>query len=99
MKAITLVCAGGFSSSMLLSEMQKIIDEKNLDIKLKAVAESRFDQYKDSTDILLIAPQVRYLEKTLKEKHNLKNMKIMIIDSIDYGLMNGAKVLEDALKL
>jgi cellobiose PTS system EIIB component len=99
MRTITLICAGGFSSSILLKEMEKSSDKKGLDIKFNAISESKFDQYKDETDILLLAPQVRYLEKQILSKYNMDNIKIMIIDSIDYGLMNGEKVLTDALNL
>ena len=99
MRTITLICAGGFSSSILLREMEKSSDKKGLDIKFNAISESKFDQYKDETDILLLAPQVRYLEKQILSKYNMDNIKIMIIDSIDYGLMNGEKVLTDALSL
>lgn len=99
MRTITLICAGGFSSSILLSEMKKSADKKGLDIKFNAISESKFEQYKDETDVLLLAPQVRYLEKQMLRKYNMDKIKIMIIDSIDYGLMNGEKVLTDALNL
>ena len=99
MRTITLICAGGFSSSMLLSEMKKSADKKGLDIKFNAISESKFEQYKDETDNLLLAPQIRYLEEQILSKYNMDKIKIMIIDSIDYGLMNGEKVLTDALNL
>ena len=37
--------------------------------------------------------------KQILSKYNMDKIKIMIIDSIDYGLMNGEKVLTDALNL
>ena len=92
---ITMVCAGGYSSSMLVGEMEKVIKEKNLDIKIRATSESKFYLYEEDTDVLLLGPQVCYLEKSMHNKYDSKGIRIMVVNSKDYGLMNGRKVLED----
>lgn len=92
---ITLVCAGGYSSSMLVEEIEKVIKEKELNIYVRASSESKLYLYENDTDVLLLGPQVCYLEKRMRAKYEPKGIKVMIIDSIDYGLMNGRKVLQD----
>ena len=35
----------------------------------------------------------------LKNKYEAQNIKVAVIDNMDYGMMNGKKVLEFALNL
>lgn len=49
--------------------------------------------------MLLIGPQVGYLEDDFKAKYEPKGIKVSVINTMDYGMMNGEKVLGDALKL
>ncbi len=95
---ITVICGGGYSSSMLVSEMRKAADADNLEIQIRASCESKLYLYEEDTNILLIGPQVQYLENNLKEKYEKQGIKVMVINSMDYGLMNGRKVLKDALE-
>jgi PTS system cellobiose-specific IIB component len=99
MKNITLICAGGFSTSMLVSNMEEAAKDKGVDVIIMAIAESKFVEYENDTDILLLGPQVGYLLEEIKERYVSKKMKIAVIDSIDYGMMNGEKVLNDALNM
>jgi cellobiose-specific phosphotransferase system component IIB len=58
---------------------------------------SSFAEYENNTDILLLGPQVSFLLKKLKVLYEPKGISVSIIDSIDYGMMNGEKVLKKAL--
>ena len=98
MLKITLICGGGYSSSMLVSDIRKIIEEEDLQIEIRASAESKVSLYEEDSDILLLAPQVRYLEKDFKEKYEKQGIRVMVVNSMDYGLMNGRKVLKDTLE-
>ena len=98
-KKIILACAGGFSTSMLVQRMITAAKAQMIDVEIEAIAEGKLDKYIDSTDILLLGPQVGYLEASLKEKYRGKKIAITTIVSIDYGMMNGEKVLNDAMAL
>ncbi|MEC0182163.1 PTS sugar transporter subunit IIB [Paenibacillus peoriae] len=99
MKQITLVCAAGMSTSMLVQKMQKSAQAQNLEVEIRATSEGSFKEYADKTDVLLIGPQVGYLEDDFKAKYEPQGMKVSVINTMDYGMMNGEKVLGDALKL
>lgn len=99
MKQITLVCAAGMSTSMLVQKMQKSAEAQKIEVEIRAVPESSFKQYAEKTDVLLLGPQVGYLEDNFKSQYEPKGIKVSVIDRIDYGMMNGEKVLSDALKL
>ncbi len=53
----------------------------------------------DKVDIVLLGPQVRYLLPKMKELMEPKNVPVDVVNTIDYGTMNGEKVLEHALSL
>ncbi|WP_160689477.1 PTS sugar transporter subunit IIB [Clostridium sp. C2-6-12] len=99
MKKITLICAGGFSTSMLVSNMEKAAKDKEIKVEIRATAESKFREYENDTDILLLGPQVGYLFERLKQRYSKYNMEISVIDSVDYGMMDGEKILNKALKI
>ena len=91
---IILACAGGFSTSLLVSKMQRAAEKKGIDVEIEAIAETNVENYSDM-DILLLGPQIGHrlsiLEKEVK-------CPVMTIDQYDYGTMNGEKVLEFALQ-
>lgn len=99
MKKITLICAGGFSTSMLVSKMEESAKNRKIEVEIRATADSKFGEYENDTDVLLLGPQVGYLLDKFKKKYADKEMKISIIDSVDYGMMNGKKVLDDAINM
>lgn len=93
MKKIVLACAAGFSTSMLVAKMKEAAEEKGLDLWIGAVAESDIDDHLDS-DILLLGPQIAYRLDDLRAELDLP---VFVIESFDYGTMNGKAVLEFAL--
>ena len=97
MKKIMLVCSAGMSTSMLVSRMLKVADEKNIEVSIFAKAEAQAEEVLETEkiDLVLLGPQVKFLE----EKCSQLGVKFSIINIIDYGSMNGAKVLDDALNL
>lgn len=97
MKQITLVCAGGFSTSLLVTRMEAAAKAKGVEVVIRATAESKFKAFESETDVLLLGPQVSFLADEFKAKY--KDIKVGVIDSIDYGMMNGEKVLENALNM
>src|SRR5471030_3166478 len=99
MKKITLICGLGMSTSMLLSKMEEVAKDKGIEVKIRATAEAKFSEYENDTDVLLLGQQVGYLLDKFKKRYAEKKMKISIINSIDYGMMNGKKVLEYALNM
>lgn len=99
MLRVTLACAAGMSTSLLVSKMEKAIEEKEVDIKLRSVSEKEFDQYLAETDILLLGPQVSFLEKKYQALFRGTDKKVLSIPILEYGRMDGAKVVERVLSL
>ncbi|WP_302373346.1 PTS sugar transporter subunit IIB [Enterococcus asini] len=98
---IMLVCAAGMSTSMLVTKMQNAAKEKGLDAEILAVAASEADKKlaSQTIDVVLLGPQVRFMAKQFQEKLEPLKIPVEVINMADYGMMNGAKVLEQAVQM
>jgi PTS system cellobiose-specific IIB component len=96
MKDIMLVCSAGMSTSLLVTKMEQAAEAKGFACKIWADSESEAKNKWEEADILLLGPQVRFLEGRMKEM--VKNsIPVLVIDMIAYGTMNGEKVLDTAI--
>lgn len=100
MTTIMLVCSAGMSTSLLVTKMKAAANEQNLDTDIFAVSASEADRRlaEKSVGIILLGPQVRFMLKQFEDKVAGK-IPVAVIDMTDYGMMNGQKVLEQALEL
>lgn len=100
-KTIMLVCSAGMSTSLLVTKMQAAAKEKGIDADIFAVSAAEADRNLASKDVnvLLLGPQVRFMKTQFEKKLEGKNIPMDIINMQDYGMMNGPKVLDQALEL
>lgn len=99
MKDIMLVCSAGMSTSLLVVKMQKAAELRNLEVNIFAVSEGEASDHYDKISVLLLGPQVRYLKGKLQKKLEPMSIPVEVINSMDYGTLNGAAVLDAALEL
>ncbi len=99
MRYITLVCAAGMSTSILMTRMQESAKKQGIEAKIIAMSEAKFEEYEEPTEVLLLGPQIEYMADEMKEQYEPKGIKVAVIDMMDYGTLNGEKVLKDALAL
>lgn len=99
MENIVLVCTAGMSTSLLVSKMNKIAVENDIEINIEALAQSELKNYNKKIDLILLGPQVKYLLNNLERDYKNVETKFAVIDSIQYGTLNGKAVLNQALKL
>ena len=99
MLRIKLFCASGMSTSVLVNKMKDAAKKKGLEVDISAYPESQMDKYLDAMDVALLWPQVWYRLGNAKKLCDPKIIPVDVIPMVDYGMMNGAKVLELAEKL
>ncbi|MBS5951007.1 MAG: PTS sugar transporter subunit IIB [Clostridium sp.] len=99
MKRILLVCSAGMSTSLLVTKMQAAAKDQGVECSINAVGEAELKRHENEIDVLLLGPQVRFLLKKMKTKFDPKGIPVEVINTVDYGTMNGAKVLKQALDL
>ncbi|MFK4566733.1 PTS sugar transporter subunit IIB [Enterococcus sp. UD-01] len=100
-KTIMLVCSAGMSTSLLVTKMQKAADAQGIDADIFAVSASDADNNlaNKPVDVLLLGPQVRFMKNDFEKRLEPKGIPLDIINMADYGMMNGEKVLQQALEL
>lgn len=96
---IFLCCSAGMSTSMLVRKMQAAAAEQGVEAEIAALPMAEFDQGIKDYDVCLLGPQVRFKLKDFQQQAAELNKQVEIVDSMAYGLMQGDKVLAQALKL
>ncbi len=99
MPKILLCCAAGMSTSMVVQKMEKAAKEKGVEVEIKAVGIEEFNDQIANFDCCLLGPQIKYKLADFLPLAQQLNKPITVINSMDYGMMNGAKILDDSLKL
>lgn len=98
MKNILFVCSLGMSTNMFVAKMLKSAKDMKFDANIWASSDMDIKENIEKADVILLAPQVRYLCEKLKRL--VKERKpILTIDVKDYSTMNSKKVLESILKV
>lgn len=99
MKKIFLCCAAGMSTSMVMNKMKQAAAAKGIAVDIIAVSMDDFDHTLPNYDCCLLGPQIKYKFEEFNKKATAVGKKVAIIDSMDYGMMRGDKILDAALAL
>ncbi len=99
-KKIYLFCSAGMSTSLLAKNMQDVGDKYNLPVEVQAYSYSEINKIvqEKNPDCILLGPQVKYMLEEVEEAYG-NSIPVAVIDSMDYGSMNGEKVLKMAVKM
>lgn len=97
MKKILLVCSAGMSTSLMVTKMQAEADARGIETKIWAVADAKAQTEVEEADCILLGPQVRFLLSKIQGFAGDK--PVAVIDMAAYGMMDGKKVLDQALAL
>lgn len=103
MKRIVLACAAGMSTSMVVARMEKEAASRGMDFKIYAIPEQNLrdelQNFGSETIAVLLGPQVRFKLEENRRLTDSYQIPIAVIDTVAYGTLNGAKVLDQALAL
>lgn len=99
MKKITLFCNAGMSTSMLVKKMIAAAEKQGLEVSINAYPINSLASESEGSDIVLLGPQVSYEQKRVAKHLEPLNIPLGVIPMVDYGMMNGEKVLAYALSL
>lgn len=99
MKKVMLVCAAGMSTSLMVKKMQDYANTLDEEIEVFAAPEAEAQSLIEQVDVIMLGPQVSYIFKDFNNEAKQYNIPVTIIDAMDYGRMNGEKVLNLGLKL
>lgn len=92
---IMLACAAGMSTSMLMKKLEKYAAENGIEgFAIDAIpAQELTSDQAGKFDVVLLGPQVSYLEKTVVKKIN-GVVPVAIIPMKDYGRSNCEAIIQ-----
>lgn len=98
---IVLCCAGGFSTTMLMKNMENTVKNSqklnNDDFEFAAIPVDLLKQERDNCDVLVIGPQIAHRLDYIKPIIEPNNIPYVVVDQDTYGKMDGATALKMAL--
>lgn len=95
---IYLVCNAGMSTSVLAKKMRQAAEKNGIDAKVEAFSAEVIEEKKDEADVVLVGPQIRHMLPEIK-KIVAGSCPVDVIDMKSYAMIDGVKVLDQALKL
>lgn len=99
MVKILLCCSAGMSTSMLVRKMENAASNKGLEAQIEAASMEEFHDKLPEYDCCMLGPQIKYKLQDFQQNASLLNKPIAVINAMDYGMLNGEKVLQSALAL
>jgi PTS system cellobiose-specific IIB component len=72
---------------------------REIEVDIEAFPEGQMDKHLDGVSVALLGPQVGYTLGKAKKICEPLGIPVDVIPMVDYGMMNGEKVLDFALRL
>ncbi|WP_437614545.1 PTS sugar transporter subunit IIB [Erwinia sp. V71] len=99
MYRIMLCCSAGMSTSLLVRKMQEEAAQRGLAVDIAAYSATEFDEHYGDYQVVLLGPQIKYMQGALAEKAASRGVPVAPINMTDYGMQRGDKVLDFAIEL
>ena len=99
MNRILLICAAGMSTSMLVKRMEAAAKRIDVKVEISAFGVDQVNEKLSDYDVVLLGPQIRYKQAEVTRLAAEQGKNAAVINSMDYGMMNGEKILKAALEL
>ncbi|CAH0530058.1 PTS system cellobiose-specific EIIB component [Vibrio hippocampi] len=96
---IFLCCSAGMSTSMLVKKMKQAAEERQITCEINAYSISEFEACLQQYDVCLVAPQVKFKFEEFKARAIQEGKVCGLIDMMNYGMLKGDVVLQQALDL
>lgn len=94
---LVLVCYSGSSASILRDRMLAWARANLLEVEIVISSLSGLEEDKEDADIVLVGPQVRCAMSSVREQVP-GHIPVMAVDTRDYGMAKGDRILQDALE-
>jgi PTS system cellobiose-specific IIB component len=99
MLRVIIVCSWGMSTSLLVDSMQSAAIQMHITLTVEALSAGEFAARVEECDVVLIAPQIRHLRKSIEKLAQSTGKPVALIEPFYYATMNGQAVLEQVLNL
>lgn len=89
---IVLFCAYGASSGLLVEKLEAEALARGIEASINAYSVDEASRYVNEADIILLGPQMRMRLADMEQQY--PESKFMLIDTLDYGRMRAANILD-----
>src|SRR5437899_1618732 len=96
---VIIVCSWGMSTSLLVDSMIAAAEGAQVELQVEALSAGEYAARVEECDIVLIAPQIRHLRKSIEKLAGSLKKPVALIEPFYYATMNGQAVLEQVLLL
>lgn len=93
---VLLLCNAGMSTSLLTNKMRQNAAPGD---EIDAVPESELSENIAGVDVILLGPQIRYKLREVTAYATPRGVKVGIVDTRVYGMMDGRAALAQARAL
>lgn len=98
---IVLCCAGGFSTTMLMENMKKVVqNSQKLDeskFSFIAIPVDQLPNEIENCDAIVVGPQIAHKVEYIESVAKPYNVPFTVVDKDTYGEMDGATVMKQVL--
>lgn len=97
---ILLFCDAGMSTSIMVKKMTEVADKHNMPFIISAhpIAKA-VDLVKEKNPVIvLLGPQVKFMEDKMNKQLAEFNVPVEVIDSALYGAMNGEELMKNVIR-
>lgn len=100
MLKIRLFCAGGMSTSLLVTKIRQAAEAEGFEVDIVAHGVGSIERYVDETvDAVLLGPQIGYQKAAAQKVCDKFGVPCEVIPMTDYGMVNGKSVFALAKKM
>ncbi len=96
---VLIVCSWGMSTSLLVDSLIEAAEAVRCELQVEALSAGEYAVKVDECDIVLIAPQIRHLRRSIEKLAGSAGKPVAMIEPFYYATMNGQGVLEQILQL
>jgi len=91
---VLIVCSWGMSTSLLVESMHAAATASKYALTVEALSAGEYVAQVETCDVILIAPQIRHLRKSIEKLAATAGKPVALIEPFHYATMNGQAVLE-----
>lgn len=96
---VLIVCSWGMSTSLLVESMLEAAEQLAFELQIEALSAGEYAARVEECDVVLIAPQIRHLRKSIEKLAASVAKPVALIEPFHYATMNGQAVLEQVVRM
>ena len=99
MYKIMLVCENGASTGMVVKKMKDAATKNAIEAEIAAYPYTQLENFIEEADVILLGPQLAFKKDVTLKNFPKHANKIDVIKAVDFGMMKGEKILDDAIAM